>query len=137
MKDLYLKAPSKEAFINDLKNIAITVGGQVRDVGFVIQDEEGNDVLAQSGRGFALDYVGEIVVQSGTYTEEGEEITPPVKAEGAHVNIRIYNLPIKNTLPKQFDSTSMKIEDALKAKEFTHGTEILDPAPSTPVRKWA
>ena len=60
------------------------------------------------------DIIGLIVDQPGTYSDEGEEITPPTYVAGVHANIRV------------LDS-----EDASILNDYTIET------PNTPARVWA
>jgi len=146
MKDFYLKAPTKQAFIDDLKDLSIMVlnkrTNQEEDtlIGFVTQDEEGNDVLANTGRGFALDYVGKIVITPGTYDEEGVELTAPEFTDEVHANLRIFSIARKvGSVHKVYDDTEEKIEEVLINATFANGTVILEGAeiPDTPVRVFA
>lgn len=41
-----------------------------------------------NGEGFALDVIGSITITSGTYSEEGNELTPSVMDDRFHVNLR-------------------------------------------------
>lgn len=52
------------------------------------EDEDGNRFWITTGDDWALDVIGALVLGPGTYDEDGEEITPPVIAEGFHANLR-------------------------------------------------
>lgn len=50
-----------------------------------ITDAEGNPIVDVQ-----IDHIGDIMLDEGTYDENGEEITPPVMVGGHHVNVRYY-----------------------------------------------
>lgn len=41
-----------------------------------------------TGDGFALDIIGPVVTEPGTYDDEGQELTPPVMDNRFHANLR-------------------------------------------------
>ena len=75
MIDLYLRAGNAGA----LANACPVLRGE---------DDDGERFWLTSGDGFALDVIGLIVSEPGTYDDEGQELTPPVIAPGFHANLR-------------------------------------------------
>jgi len=89
MKDIYLKAPTKEDFYNEL--------GEP----FVKEVEYNNDGVLATKKIFttekthACSYVGVIVDEQGIYDEEGNELKAPTFHDGVHLNIRLLeDLPL-------------------------------------------
>ena len=86
MKDIYLKAPTKEDFFNELGEPFVrTIEAYT--------DEEGNEVPAKTyfttEVTHACSYVGTIVDVAGTYDEDGNELQAPTFVDGVHLNIRL------------------------------------------------
>lgn len=83
MTDIYLKAPTKEDFFNEL--------GEP----FVKEVEYDNDGVLATKKIFTTDsthacsYVGTIVDEAGIYDEEGNELQAPTFVDGVHLNIRL------------------------------------------------
>ena len=127
--DLYLKSPDKASLIADLKSL---------NYGFVIQDDEGEDILCVNGKGFALDYIGNILETPGTYDEEtGEELTAPVFTPEVHANIRAFSIPKRTgIIHRAYDDTMDTVVALFDTPSFANGTLVID-QPSNPVRRFA
>lgn len=52
------------------------------------EDENGERYWITSGDGFALDVIGSVIVENGTYDQDGNEVTPPVIDNRFHANLR-------------------------------------------------
>ena len=86
MTDIYLKAPTKQDFFNELGEPFVrTIEAYT--------DEEGNEVPAETifttEVTHACSYVGTIVDEAGIYDEEGNELKAPTFVDGVHLNIRL------------------------------------------------
>ena len=86
MTDIYLKAPTKEDFFNELGEPFVrTIEAYT--------DEEGNEVPAKTyfttEVTHACSYVGTVVKEQGIYDEEGNELKAPTFYDGVHLNIRL------------------------------------------------
>ena len=83
MTDIYLKAPTKEDFFNEL--------GEP----FVREVQYDNDGVLATKKIFttevthACSYVGTIVDVEGIYDEDGNELQAPTFVDGVHLNIRV------------------------------------------------
>lgn len=75
MIDLYLRAGNAD----DLASACPWLHGE---------DGNGERIWLTSGEGFAFDPIGVLVLDPGTYDDEGAEITLPIFAEGWHGNLR-------------------------------------------------
>lgn len=73
--DLYLRAADEAALIAALP--------WARGI-----DEDGDPIWLTGSHDYALVVIGTLVVSPGEYDEDGEEISPPVVAEGYHANLR-------------------------------------------------
>lgn len=111
-------------------------------------DEDGNTTLVPSS-GVNLDYIGPVILQQGTYDEEGNVLTEPVIDDRFHVNIRL-NKPATEfvddngtlkwhkwatewTQNGQPDTKVNSNEDA----RVLYDVALIDPDTiSTPVRVW-
>lgn len=71
------------------------------------------ELKSPAGQNHAVDVIG-IIYHDGTYDENGETISPPTPIDGYHVNLRMVNAPLPESL------VAYTIE-----------------APSTPKRVWA
>lgn len=97
MFDIYLKAENEVAFKSKFP--------------FLWDANEGDWILGTEE--FSFDPIGPVLKKEGTYTEEGELLTPPVIDNSFHANLRA-NRNIRKLVPE-----SLKIK------------------PSNPVREWA
>ena len=77
-------------------------------------DENGAEIWLGSGSNYALDIIGDIVLEPAVFDENGDMITPAVMDGGFHVNIRTFG-------------------------DFSHNLSavVLDPQPNTPSRTFA
>lgn len=80
------------------------------------EDEEGNPLWLAAGDGWALDLIGPLVIDAGSYGEDGEEIEPPVIDGRYHANLRTTSAELAASVPEGV---------------------IVTPEPGTPVRVWA
>ena len=82
MKDIFLQSVSKEALLADLMALSPK---------FFYKDQDNEDTLAQSGDGFALDYIGTLAKPgTGRWDEDGNELAPVEFYEGIHCNVRVF-----------------------------------------------
>jgi hypothetical protein len=118
--DKYLVGNSKEDLIESLRPIE----------GFIVDDD-----FAQAGKGFAIDFVGQLVATPGTYDSDGNEITAPVLTDEVHLNVRLIDTK-KKGFPVEYDNRAGELEDELNELTLVDGVEILE-APLTPARVFA
>lgn len=83
MKDIYLKAPTKEDFFNELGKPF------VREIEFAEDGELKTEKIFTTEKGHACSYVGTVVKEQGIYDEEGNELKAPTFYDGVHLNIRL------------------------------------------------
>ena len=83
MKDIYLKAPTKEDFFNELGEPF------VREIEYAEDGELKTKKIFTTEKGHACSYVGTIVDVEGIYDEEGNELQAPTFVDGVHLNIRL------------------------------------------------
>ena len=83
MTDIYLKAPTKEDFFNELGEPF------VREIEFAEDGELKTKKIFTTEKGHACSYVGTIVDVEGIYDEEGNELQAPTFVDGVHLNIRL------------------------------------------------
>lgn len=82
MKGIFLQSVSKEALLADLMALSPK---------FFYKNEDNEDMLAQSGDGFALDYIGTLAKPgTGRWDEEGKELAPVEFYDGVHCNVRVF-----------------------------------------------
>jgi len=83
MTDIFLKAPTKEDFYNELGEPF------VREIEFAEDGELKTKKIFTTEKGHATSYVGTIVDEQGIYDEEGNELKAPTFFDGVHLNIRL------------------------------------------------
>lgn len=83
MTDIYLKAPTKEDFFNELGEPF------VREIEFAEDGELKTKKIFTTEKGHACSYVGTVVKEQGIYDEEGNELKAPTFYDGVHLNIRL------------------------------------------------
>lgn len=122
--DLYLKAPTGEAMIEDLRPL-----GFVEDDRLVISGDPPELVFepgvrfVQSREGlFDLWFCGQLVRTPVVIGDDGTELAPPDYYPGVHLNLRCHDPDLAATV---------------RAWPFEHGTEVLDPPPVSPSIVWA
>lgn len=130
MKDYYFKTPDRASFIQDLESL---------DLDFTKPDEEGEETVlnTQSDR-HLLHYIGKFEITPGEYDEEGEQITAPVLSDYEIANLRL-NPRKRNkfSLMEKDEAALQALCTAIEEAEFTHGTELIKEAPTTPVSEFA
>lgn len=131
MNDVYLRSKDKQSLIDDLKGLQLNG----KNVGFVIKDENDNDIFSSSGDGFVLDYAGVLEDSPSTYDEEGVELTPTTYLSGVHLNLRLHGLPYKVGALIHYDTYGDELDAMLKTTIFANGTKIVNPV--SPKRVWA
>jgi hypothetical protein len=85
-----LKYPNKETAIADL----LAKGAYVE-----IENEDNETVLSYAEGVHAIVELGLIVLENGTYDDEGNELTSPIYAEGYHYDVLTDNeIPFENVI---------------------------------------
>ena len=85
-----LKYPNKETAIADL----LAKGAYVE-----IENEDNETVLSYAEGVHAIVELGLIVLENGTYDDEGNELTAPIYAEGYHYDVLTDNeIPFENVI---------------------------------------